>query len=333
MPSARRRAVLLALPLALGAATLSACSGGSGASATKSPSAAASAAESAAPSPSGVAAATSPVKETKVGVSVTGNVGDKPALTVPGKAAPGTLTSEVLVEGKGAVVQTGQTLVVNYLGQTWTAKDGKPNIFDNSYDRQEPAAFAIGVGQVIKGWDKALVGLKAGSRVLLAIPPADAYGEASAGATNPLSGQALLFVVDVLGSLDKNAAATGTVVTDVPAGFPKVTSPSGKEPTVTSVEGVTAPTEPKSTLLVKGAGATIDAKKSLALQIIQVELTAGAQPSKTWGGAAQLTSASNVLSIAKALEGQKVGSRVLVLVPAANSRPATALVLDVVGQF
>lgn len=338
MPSARRRAVLLALPLTVAALGLTACGGGSNATtsgASSSASGAASGAASApAASPTGVAAATGPVKQTKVGVTVTGNLGDKPALTVPGQAAPTALSSEVLVQGTGAVVAKGQTLVVNYLGQTWTPKDGQPNIFDNSYDRGEPASFAIGVGQVIQGWDKTLVGAKIGSRVLLAIPPADAYGTASAGAGNELSGQTLLFVVDVLGTLDKNAAATGTVVTNIPAGFPKVTNPSGKEPAVTSVEGVTAPTtDPVAALLITGTGVAIDPKKSLALQIIETDTATGKNTTKTWGTAAQLTSAGNVLGIAKVLEGQKVGSRVLVVTPKTSDRESSILVLDVVGQF
>ena len=72
----------------------------------------------------------------------------------------------------GDKVKKGQTITVNYLGQVYDAK--KP--FDESYSG-EPASFAIGVGQVVAGWDKTLVGATVGSRMILAIPPADGYGK------------------------------------------------------------------------------------------------------------------------------------------------------------
>jgi peptidylprolyl isomerase len=70
--------------------------------------------------------------------------------------------------------------------------------FDESYSKGQPTSFPIGVGQVVPGWDKTLVGTKVGSRVLLAIPPKDGYGESG----NPQAGikgtDTLYFVVDVL---------------------------------------------------------------------------------------------------------------------------------------
>ncbi len=83
------------------------------------------------------------------------------------------LRSAPLIEGTGPVVEKGQTIAVNYLGQVYQGK--KP--FDESYSAQ-PTAFGIGVGQVVPGWDKSLVGVKVGSRMVLSIPPEDGYGEA-----------------------------------------------------------------------------------------------------------------------------------------------------------
>lgn len=346
---ARRRTLLLSVPALVGALALSACASGAtspgtassgaasaggspAASAAASGAASSAASPSAAPSPSGVPAATSPVTKTKVGVSVTGKFGDKPALTVPSTSAPTELSKEVLTEGTGPVVQKGQVLVANYLGETWAPKDGQPNIFDNSWDRLKPASFGIGTGEVIKGWDNTLVGLKAGSRVLLTIPPADGYGTATTDGSG-LGGQTLLFVVDVLGSLDKTAAASGDLVTSVPADFPKVTNESGKEPAVTSVEGIKPGADARSTLLIKGTGAAIDPAKTLALQLVQTDTATGKQTQKTWGQAISLVPAKNVLTAAKALEGQKVGSRALVVSPEQGGNASVVLVIDVVGQY
>lgn len=105
----------------------------------------------------------------------------------------GKLHSATLIEGKGDKVKKGQTITVNYLGQVYDAK--KP--FDQSYNG-DPASFAIGVGQVIPGWDKTLVGATVGSRLMLAIPPADGYGPKGNDQAGIKGKDTLYFVVDIL---------------------------------------------------------------------------------------------------------------------------------------
>jgi peptidylprolyl isomerase len=107
----------------------------------------------------------------------------------------GELRSATLIRGEGAVVKKGQTIDVNYLGQVYDGK--KP--FDESYSR-EPASFAIGAGAVIPGWDKVLVGVKVGSRVIMAIPPEEGYGEEGNSDAGIKGTDTLYFVVDVLGA-------------------------------------------------------------------------------------------------------------------------------------
>lgn len=119
-------------------------------------------------------------------------------LDFDGTPKPGDKLKEtVLVEGDGETVEKGQTIYVNYLGQVYGGKAP----FDDSYSRGEPASFPIGVGQVVKGWDQALVGQEVGSRVVLAIPPELGYGKEG----NPQAGikgtDTLYFVVDVLAAV------------------------------------------------------------------------------------------------------------------------------------
>ncbi len=115
-----------------------------------------------------------------------------PAITVPKTAAPTTLVSQLLVDGKGAPVAAGQTLTVQYTGVVWA--DG--SVFDSSWAKGSPFTFQLGAGAVIPGWDKGLVGKKVGSRVLLVVPPADGYGDKAAGKIP--AGSTLAFVVDIL---------------------------------------------------------------------------------------------------------------------------------------
>jgi peptidylprolyl isomerase len=272
---------------------------------------------------------------TSVGVGVTGGFGEKPTLTVPATSAPAKLTTDVLAAGTGPAVANGQSVVVNYLGQTWDAKDGKPNVFDNSYDRKQPFATPIGKKAVISGWDQGLVGQKAGSRLLLTIPPALAYG-AKQDEAQPLAGHTLLFVIDVLGSYDANATAKGTPAGALPAGFPQVKSASGAVPSVTSVKGVKLAKDPQSALLLKGTGPAIDAKKSFVVQLVQANAKTGKTSQSTWGGIGpQVVSGSDLLQAASAFKNANIGSRAVVLgpQPADSTTQPVVLVVDVLGEY
>jgi peptidylprolyl isomerase len=116
-----------------------------------------------------------------------------PTITVPDTEPPTELVAQPLIEGDGAVVETGQTITVHYTGVLWDTGE----VFDSSWESSSAASFPIGTGGVITGWDKSLVGRTVGSQLLLVIPPADGYGDAGSGSTIP-PGATLVFVVDIL---------------------------------------------------------------------------------------------------------------------------------------
>src|SRR5699024_195728 len=109
------------------------------------------------------------------------------------------LRKVTLVQGDGAPVQKGSYLAMRYLGQVW----GSDKVFDENYSKQI-TPFQIGTGNLIKAWDQLLVGVKAGSRVMLIVPSEFGYGDKGQG-KDIKPGDDLVFVVDVLGS----APATG----------------------------------------------------------------------------------------------------------------------------
>lgn len=114
-----------------------------------------------------------------------------PAVPVKVGPPPTTLIMEDLKPGTGAVVATGATLTVNYIGVSCST--GK--IFDSSYKTKQPATFPL--GNVIPGWQKGLPGMKVGGQRLLGIPPEQGYGDSGQG-SDIGPGETLWFVVEVL---------------------------------------------------------------------------------------------------------------------------------------
>ena len=99
---------------------------------------------------------------------------------------------EDLVIGNGDVAKRGDLLTVHYAGKL---SDGR--VFDSSIDRNLPFNFVLGAGDVIKGWDEGLVGMRVGGKRRLTIAPEYAYGSQGAGPIPPNS--TLIFEVELLG--------------------------------------------------------------------------------------------------------------------------------------
>ena len=99
--------------------------------------------------------------------------------------------------GTGATAQAGQHVSVHYTG--WLYNDGvKGAKFDSSKDRNDPFGFGLGGGQVIKGWDEGVQGMKVGGARTLVIPPPLGYGARGAGGVIPPNAT-LMFEVELLG--------------------------------------------------------------------------------------------------------------------------------------
>jgi peptidylprolyl isomerase len=124
-----------------------------------------------------------------------GPLASKPTVTPPSGSAPSTLVTKELIKGTGPEAKAGQSVTVNYVGVLYHG--GKE--FDASWKRSEPFTFALGKGQVIKGWDQGVAGMKVGGRRELIIPAELAYGKNGSPPTIPPSAP-LVFVVDLLGT-------------------------------------------------------------------------------------------------------------------------------------
>lgn len=112
--------------------------------------------------------------------------------TAPRTGDAAELKIEDEVVGKGAEAKSGDTVSVHYTG--WLTDGTK---FDSSLDRNQPFQFALGQGQVIKGWDEGVAGMKVGGKRKLTIPPDMGYGAQGAGGVIPPNAT-LVFEVELL---------------------------------------------------------------------------------------------------------------------------------------
>jgi len=103
------------------------------------------------------------------------------------------LKYEDIEAGTGPAAQRGQKAKVHYTG--WLTSGQK---FDSSKDRNDPFEFTLGAGQVIRGWDEGVAGMKVGGKRKLTIPPDLGYGASGAGGVIPPNAE-LIFEVELLG--------------------------------------------------------------------------------------------------------------------------------------
>ena len=124
--------------------------------------------------------------------------GGKPP-SAPSAPAVESLETVELAPGSGAAIAAGQRAVVNYTGWLYetSAPDKKGKQFDST-PSGAPFRFVVGTGQVIKGWDRGVLGMKVGGRRRLTIPPDLGYGDVGAGNVIP-PGAALIFDVELVG--------------------------------------------------------------------------------------------------------------------------------------
>jgi peptidylprolyl isomerase len=125
-------------------------------------------------------------------IKVSTTKGKKPTITKPSGDAPTKLVTKDVFVGKGPAAKAGDKLSMQYLGALYDT--GKQ--FEASWDAGKPFDFTLGQGAVIPGWDQGIVGMKAGGRRLLVIPPDLAYGDQGQGDIPPNA--PLIFVVDLL---------------------------------------------------------------------------------------------------------------------------------------
>ena len=118
----------------------------------------------------------------------------KPEVTIPEGSPSYQLELEDITVGEGEEAKSGSLVEVHYVGVSW--KSGKQ--FDASWDRGDTFKFGLGKGQVIRGWDQGVAGMRVGGRRRITMPPMLGYGKRGAGGVIGPD-ETLVFVVDLVG--------------------------------------------------------------------------------------------------------------------------------------
>ena len=262
-------------------------------------------------------AAVSGASGPKPTIAVSGAFGTKPTVTIPKISPPASLQVRQLISGHGTLVAKGDLAVADLTAYTWNGPAAK-KISQLSTGQPEP----LTVGSTITGLDQSLEGSRAGSRLLITIPPKDGFGSSGNSQLGVAAKDTLVFVVDVLGSYQKTASAHGTQKAVQGAGLPTVgTSSPGAAPPV-RIPRTGAPAALQSQTLIQGAGPVVEKGRLLVAQYEGVIWRTGTVFDSTWKRGVpagfQIGTGQVIKGWDDGLVGRRVGSRVLLVVPPAD---------------
>ena len=301
----RRAAALAVLPLIAAAAVAGCASSSSHSSASSSSSAAASSSSS--------ASANVPAVPSNSVVTATGTFGKAPTVTIPPEKAASALYTKTLIQGTGAPLTTSETLLGNFVLYDWNGKTHK--LLGSTYSSGAPTLFA---GQMLPGLEKALIGQKAGSRVLAVIPPADGFGSAGNSQIGVGGTDTLVFVIDMIQEFNNSSTVPGTQTSNGGSGLPSVKATVGKAPVIT-IPASTPPTTLQVKTLIKGTGPKVTKGQYIVVQYTGVNWRTKKIFDSSWSRSEPAAFNIGVGQVIPGwdtgLVGQTVGSRVLLVIP------------------
>jgi FKBP-type peptidyl-prolyl cis-trans isomerase len=253
-------------------------------------------------------------------VTVTGAFGAAPDVTIPARLAAPSFYVGTLIQGGGTRMTSSEGLIGNYVAYDWSGTTHKQ--LGSSYSSGSPSLF---VGQLLPGLAKALVGQRAGSRVLAVIPPADGFGSSGNSTEGIGPNDTLVFVIDMISTFG-SASVPGPQAGDGGGSLPTVTPPaagSTSGPTITIPSGVTPPGTLQVRTLIKGTGHVVQSGQEIAVQYTGVIWRTGEVFDSSWSSKSPLTTVIGAGQVIKGwddgLVGQTVGSRVMLVVPPADA--------------
>jgi FKBP-type peptidyl-prolyl cis-trans isomerase len=249
-------------------------------------------------------------------VTATGKFGAAPKVTIPAEKASAALYTKTVIQGTGAPLTKTETLLGNFVLYDWSGKTHK--LLGSTYTSGSPTLFA---GQMLPGLETALVGQKAGSRVIAVIPPKEGFGSTGNSSIGVTGTDTLVFVVDMIQEFSNTAGATGQQVTNGGGALPTVTATSGKAPTVT-IPAATPPKNLQVKTLIKGTGSEVTKGQYIVVQYTGLNWRTKKVFDSSWSRSEPTAFNIGVGQVIKGWDsgivGQTVGSRVMLVIPPAD---------------
>jgi FKBP-type peptidyl-prolyl cis-trans isomerase len=250
-------------------------------------------------------------------VEVSGPYGRQPKVSIPAAAPGADLVIETPIEGTGPAVRKGDLIIADYVGYTWNATSNR--LLASSYGGGHPGAFPS--GSLVPGLERALTGQKVGTRVVTVVPPKEGYGANGYPALRIAGSDSLVYVLDVVGRYPKTAMAQGTPRPQRDPRLPRVAAaPPGQPPAIT-IPRAAPPRRLQTRALIEGSGPRVRGGQVVALHYTGVLWRGGKVFDSSWRtGRVYATTIGRgqvVKGWDQGLVGQKVGSRVLLVVPPA----------------
>lgn len=263
------------------------------------------------------AASTASVKDS---VTVEGELGEAPDVTVYSPVKPDETAFADIVTGDGrAITTTGQTFVIDF---TFYAAESGEKLTASAYDGDLSRINNITSWQTqVPGFGKVLECATAGTR-MVAVLSAEDFGEGNAQSFGLGENEGVVGVVDVH-AVDL-ARATGALQFNDAKGLPTVVRASDGTPGIIIPDSA-APSEAVTQTLIKGEGAKVEEGQTLIMNSTTVGWDDKKLISTTWGSDPQVAAA------APGLFGATIGSQLLVVTPEQDGAPASATVIDILG--
>ena len=324
----KRHALVIALAASAALVSLSACGGPSATPAptdTATPTATAEATPTATPTPTETPtpaptrSPAPPVTNSLDGVKVEGKFGELPKITFKAPYAVSKTLVRTLIDGTGPAVDADAVVQVHYDGYNGsTGKQFQETFTKDGASQGNPMTMQL--SGLVKGFQIGMATQKEGSRVLVAMPGADAYdsmgGSPSAGI---MVGDTLVFVVDIL-QTQRTVPDAGGKVTPPAAGLPSVTDVPDAAPTVT-IPSTPAPSAMTAQTLIEGTGPKVTADAIILTHYVGYSWQTGKAIETKYDAVDQGQLAQAIPGWQKGLVDKPVGSRVLLVLPPADGFP------------
>ena len=238
----------------------------------------------------------------------------KPKVTVAKGFKATKTSSKVLTAGSGAALAEGDAVKVNYVAIN--GRTGKE--FDNSFTSDKPLTLTLAETSILPGFVKGLKGKKIGSRVLVAIPPKDGFGQAQKE-LGMKKDDTMVFLFDIIAKVPTKVTGTAKAL---PKSFPKLVLDDKKQPkgfAKTSTTASKKAAKENSAVVIEGDGPAVTAEQTVTVQYLGQVYPGGKTFDESYSKGTPLTQPLSGLikCWADEIVGKKVGSRLVLICPAA----------------